>query len=153
MVTRDGFSIIGISVRTTNKDNKAAEDIGKLWEQFFADNLSEKIPNKLSSDIYSIYTDYKSNYTEEYTTILGIPVSSLENIPEGLEGRQFEEGGFEVFTAKGQMPKAVADTWIDIWDRDAELQRKYTYDFEVYDEKSQNGDESEVKIFIATNKK
>ena len=153
MTTINDFKIIGISARTTNKDTQAAEAIGKLWGQFFADNLSEKIPNKLSSDIYSIYTDYKSNYTEEYTTILGISVSSLENIPEGLMGRQFEGDEFEVFTAKGQMPKAVADTWIDIWHRDAELQRKYTYDFEVYDEKSQNGDESEVKIYIATNKK
>ena len=31
-----------------------------------------------------------------------------------------------------------------------ELDRKYSYDFEVYGEKSQNGENSEVEIFIAT---
>ena len=152
MTKINSFKIIGISVRTTNQDNQSSEDIGKLWERFFAENVAEKIHNKISNNIYSIYTDYKSNYTEDYTTILGLTVSSLENIPEGLIGRHFAGDEFEVFTAKGEMPNAVANTWLGIWQQDDELDRKYTYDFEVYDEKSQNGDESEVNIYIATNK-
>jgi predicted transcriptional regulator YdeE len=50
------------------------------------------------------------------------------------------------------MPKAVMDAWFDIWQRENELQRKYTYDFEHYGEKSQNGENSEVKIHIATHR-
>ncbi|MGI9825445.1 GyrI-like domain-containing protein, partial [Riemerella anatipestifer] len=67
---KNGFKVIGISTRTTNKDNKSKEDLGKLWGQFYAENIFEKIPNKVSDEIFSIYTDYKSNYTEEYTTII-----------------------------------------------------------------------------------
>ncbi|MCO7317717.1 effector binding domain-containing protein, partial [Riemerella anatipestifer] len=52
--------------------------------------------------------------------------------------------------AKGEMPNAVINTWIDIWNRDEELNRKYTYDFEVYGENSQKGQDSEVEIYIAT---
>lgn len=152
MTTINDLKIIGIAVRTTNKDGQSAQDIGKLWERFYSENLLEKIPNKLSNDIYSVYTDYKSNYKDEYTTIIGLQVSSLDNIPSGLTGKQFPPETFEVFTAKGQMPKAVMDVWLDIWQRDNELQRKYTYDFEFYGEKSQNGEDSEVKIFIATNR-
>jgi predicted transcriptional regulator YdeE len=150
MITINEFKIIGISVKTTNKDYQSAQDIGKLWQQFYVEKLFEKIPNKLSSDIYSIYTDYKSDFTDEYTTIIGVQVSSLENIPAGLIGRQFSSDNFMKFTAKGLMPEAIVEAWTDIWKRDKELGRKYTYDFEVYGEKYQNGEHSEVEIYIAT---
>lgn len=144
-----GFKIIGLTIRTTNQNNQAQQDLGKLWEQFFVENISDKIPNKRSGDILSVYTDYESDYTEAYTTIIGVPVTTLENIPEGLTGREFPAENFQQFTAKGAMPGAVANTWISIWAKDETLNRKYSYDFEVYGEKSQNGDQSEVEIFIA----
>lgn len=150
MVTINEFKIIGISVKTTNKDGQSAQDIGKLWQQFYMENLFEKIPNKLSNDIYSIYTDYKSDFTDEYTTIIGVQASSLENIPAGLIGRQFPSDNFVKYTAKGLMPKAIVEVWSDIWKKDKELGRKYTYDFEVYGEKSQDGENSEVEIYIAS---
>jgi len=143
------FKVIGISVQTTNQDSQALQDLGKLWTQFFSDGILDKIPNKINQDIYSIYTDYESDYTGKYTTIIGLQVSSLDNLPVGLVGREFKGGNFKQFTAKGEMPKAVGETWMDIWSKDAELNRAYTYDFEVYGAKSQNGDQSEVEIYIA----
>lgn len=47
------------------------------------------------------------------------------------------------------MPDAVVSTWMDIWKRDKELNRSYTYDLEVYGERSQNKENPEVDIFIA----
>lgn len=146
----NGFKIIGIEITTTNKDNQAQQDLGKLWGQFYTENIFEKIPNKISNEVLAIYTDYKSNYTEEYTTIIGIVVSTLDEVPEGLTGREFAAMNFQKFIAKGKMPDAIVNTWIDIWQKDNELKRKYTYDFEVYGEKSQNGENSEVEIYIAT---
>ena len=146
----NGFKIIGISTRTTNKNNKAQQDLGQLWGKFYSENIFVKIPNKLSNEVLTIYTDYKSDFTEDYTTIIGIPVSTLDEIPNGLVGREFQAENFQKFTAKGEMPNAVVNTWIDIWKRDKELNRKYSYDFEVYGEKSQNGENSEVDIYIAT---
>ena len=35
----NGFKIIGISTRTTNKDNQSKEDLGKLWERFFSEKI------------------------------------------------------------------------------------------------------------------
>ena len=149
MITLEGFSIIGISVRTTNKNNQAAQDLAKLWGEFYEKGLFDKIPNKVSNDIYSIYTDYKSDFTDEYTTVIGMQVTSLDNIPAGLIGRQFPSGNFTRFVAKGPMPKAIVDVWMDVWNRDKELNRMYSYDFELYGEKSQNGEDSEVDIYIA----
>lgn len=145
----EGFKIIGISKRTTNKDNKSQQDLEKIWGQFYSQNLMEKIPNKISNEIISIYTDYKSDYTDDYTTIIGVPVSTLNQIPNGLIGREFQPDNFQKFIAKGEMPNAVVNTWIDIWNRDKELNRKYTYDYEVYGENAQKGKDSEVEIYIA----
>jgi predicted transcriptional regulator YdeE len=146
----ESFKIIGVSVETTNEDGKAANDIGNLWGKFFAEKIPSKIENKISNDIYSIYTDYESDFTGKYTTILGLKVDSFGNIPEGLVGREFTSENFVKFIAKGEMPNAVVETWKEIWSNDQDLNRKYTYDFEVYGEKSQNGLNSEVEIYIAT---
>ena len=90
----NGFKLIGISIRTTNQDNHAAKDIGMLWSQFFEQAILDKIPNKISSDIYAVYTNYKSNFTEEYTVIIGVPVSTLKDVPEGMFGQEFENDNF-----------------------------------------------------------
>ena len=150
METMKGFKIIGIAIETTNRDGKAAEDLGKLWEQFYAENISGKIVNKKSDTIYSVYTDYESDYTGKYTCIVGLCVESLEQIPNGLIGREFESGAYRKFIAKGQMPNAVSKTWQEIWKKDKELNRTYTADFEVYGPRSQNGENAEVAIYIAT---
>ncbi len=78
-----------------------------------------------------------------------MPVSTLDKIPSELIGREFNAENFQKFVAKGEMPNAVVNVWIDIWKRDKELDRKYSYDFEVYGEKSHNGENSEVEIYIA----
>lgn len=145
----DDFKIIGISIETTNENKKSMEDLGKLWDRFYTDHIIEKIPNKSGNEVYSIYTDYQTDYTGKYTSIIGLKVNSLEQIPDGLIGREFKGGQYQKFVAKGQMPNAIIKTWGEIWERDKELSRDYTADFEIYGEKSQNGDNSEVEIFIA----
>jgi predicted transcriptional regulator YdeE len=145
----NGFKIIGISTRTTNKNNQSQQDLTNLWGQFYAQNIFDKIPNKVSVNVLSIYTDYKSDFTNEYTTIIGVPVSTLDEIPAELVGREFSADNFQKFVAKGEMPNAVVNVWLDIWKKDKELDRKYSYDFEVYGQKSQNGENSEVEIYIA----
>lgn len=152
METLETFKIIGISTETTNEKGKAAKDIGNLWDRFFAETISEKIPNKKSSDIYSIYTDYESDYKGNYTCVTGLKVESLNEIPKGLVGREFKSGKYLKFIAKGEMPKAIQDTWQEIWEKDDTLNRSYSADFEVYGEKSQIGENSEVEIFIAVEK-
>lgn len=149
MIAREKFDLIGIAVKTTNENSQAAADIGQLWAKFFSEDMYNQIPNKASADIYSIYTDYESDYTGTYTTIIGVPVTNLMIVPQGMIARSFDAETFQQVLAKGTMPDAVAKAWVDIWSRDAELPRKYTYDLEVYGAKSQQGEESEVDIFLA----
>ena len=145
------FKIVGIEIKTSNLNGRGIQDIGKLWAEFFAKNISSQIENKISDEIYAIYTDYESDYTGEYTCIIGMKVNAIDNIPKRLIGRKFAGGNYQKFIAKGQLPNAVASTWNEIWSKDNELDRKYSADFEVYGKNSQLGESSEVEIFIAIN--
>lgn len=91
----------------------------------------------------------KFDYNGEYTSLVGLKVNSIDQIPEGFIGREFNGGKYQKFIAKGKMPNTVVKMWKEIWQKDTELKRKYTTDFEVYGQNSQNGDNSEVEIFIA----
>ncbi len=139
--------IIGISVVTTNENGQSIKDMGEIWGKFF--EVSEQIPNKKSDDIYSIYTDYETDYTGKYTAILGYEVNSLSEIPNGFIGREIGGGKYKKFLAKGEMPNAVVQIWKEIWEKDSELKRRYTSDFEVHGENAQKGKDSEVEVFIA----
>lgn len=142
------LKIIGISVETTNQNNQSAIDLGQLWQRFYTEEIFKKINNKEGEEVYAVYTDYESDYTGKYTTIIGQSVNSLDNIPEGLVGREIKNENLKKYVAKGEMPAAVVQTWQQIWADDSNLYRSYEADFEVYGDKCQNGNQSEVEIFI-----
>ena len=64
-----------------------------------------------------------------------------------LETIVIQSGRYLVFTAKGDIPKIVIDTWKEIWEyfarKDAEYERLYTTDFEYY------VNQNEIEIYIA----
>lgn len=142
------MKFIGIQVETTNKNGQSAQDLGNLWGKFMGENLFSSIPNKASEDIFVIYTDYESDYQGKYTVIIGTKVSDLQEIPQGMVGREFPEQTFKKWIAKGEIPSALMETWQEIWRNDKNLNRSYLYDLEVYGSKSQNGKNSEVEIWL-----
>ena len=80
------FSVIGISVRTTNENGQSAKDIEALWGKFWGEEIQNQIPNKINDDIYAVYTDYETDFNGPYTLIIGLTVNTLENIPEDFVG-------------------------------------------------------------------
>ena len=142
------FSVIGISVRTTNENGQAGQDIPALWDKFMTEGIAEKIPNKTDSSIYCIYTEYEKDHTKPYTTILGCKVENLDIIPNGMVGKTFDEATYTKHIAKGNILQGmVFGEWTKIWNSD--LDRTFTADFEVYGEKAQNPEKAEVDIFVA----
>ncbi|MNY58278.1 Bacterial transcription activator, effector binding domain [compost metagenome] len=72
----------------------------------------------------------------------------MDEIPNDMIGKTIENSTFEKFTAKGNLTEgAVYNEWLKIWNSD--LNRSFTSDFEVYDQRSANLQNGEVDIFIA----
>lgn len=142
------FNVIGISVRTTNENGQSGKDIPALWSQFMSEEIQSKIPNKVSEDLFCIYTDYEKDRTKPYTTILGCKVENLDVVPENMLGKTIESANYEELIAKGNLSEGIVfNKWLEIWNSD--LDRSFTADFEVYGEKTQNPENAEVAIYIA----
>lgn len=146
----DSFKVVGISVRTTNENGQAGKDISFLWNKFFEENISAKIPTKISDEIYSVYTHYEKDHTKPYTTILGYKVKDSEPIPEDLVAIAINSSNYKVFTAKGKLSEGIVfKEWQNIWNINNDLNRSFTSDFEIYGAKSQNPENAEVDIYIS----
>jgi len=150
MEKSETFHIIGIDTRTSNQEGKAAKDIPALWNHFLSQNLLMRIPNKIGSELFCIYTEYEGDHNLPYTTLIGCKVNNLDNIPEGMRGMTFTTQHLKKFTAKGNLQQGtVWNKWLEIWE--AGLDRTYSFDFEVYGEKAQNPEDAEVDIYISVN--
>lgn len=142
------FKVIGIAVRTTNENNLAAKDIADLWKKFINDRVLDAIPNKIDNTVYSIYTDYESDHTKPYTTILGCRVENLNHIPNGMIGKSIKGGNYVKLSAKGDLMKGlIINKWLEIWKMD--LDRVFSADFEVFGAKAQNPADAEIDFLIA----
>ena len=150
MTKLETFHIVGIDIRTSNEAGQSGQDIPALWQKFLSQNMIEKIPSKLSSEIFCIYTEYDGDHNQPYTTLLGCKVADLDAIPEGMRGMTFTPKKLENFTAKGNLTEgAVWKKWVEIWNKN--IDRTYTFDFEVYGKKAQNPEDAEVEIYVSVN--
>ena len=142
------FNIIGISIRTTNENGQASQEIAELWQKFMSETIVSKIPNKIGNDVYSLYTDYESDHIKPYTTILGCKVENLDNIPNGMVGSSFKGGTYIKTSAKGDLMQGlIVNHWSKIFEMD--LERIYSADFEVFGEKAQNPSDAEVDFYVS----
>ena len=148
-VTIDEISLIGLALKgkTTNANGQSAVDCGNMWQQFEKEGYQQKIPGKISEEIFAVYHQYEGDWTQPYAYFIGCRVKPGTAVPEGLTGLIIPAGVYQQIRAKGKMPDCVADAWRGIWKSD--ISRKYTADFEVYDRRSRDWSNAEVDIFIA----
>lgn len=134
----------GIHIRTSNaaEMNPATAKIGALHQEF-----DRRVPvnYQAGARVYAVYYDYESDVSGAYSVFAGC--DHVEEEVDGIEEITLQNGRYLVFTAVGEVPQVVLQTWMKIWDyfaqADAPYQRAYTTDFEFY--KSQ----TEVEIHIA----
>lgn len=146
-ITQEAISIVGIAVRTTNKDGQAQHDIAELWKKFIENNIADLIPFKISDDIYCIYTDYESDFMGEYTTILGCRVSDTNDTNDEFIYKEILSGDYLKFTSEGKLPEAVGKTWMHIWQ--SNYDRKYTADFDVYGKDAVDPENATVITYLS----
>ncbi len=147
-----GFTVIGIEARTTNGKEATADGIiPKQWQKFFQEGTLAKIPGRVGSNIYALYTDYASDRYGEYSFVIGAMVKNGTAAPAGMVAKKIAGGQFAVISSdKGPLPKVVPAAWQVVWkmEDDGKLKRAYQTDFEIYDKRSQDPQNAQVDIYV-----
>lgn len=142
-----GFTVIGISTTTVNKDDRAATDINALWQRFFEEAVGDAIPHKDGEAIYAVYHDYQGDHEQPYTLTIGCRVERADfAVPEGMDAVFVPEADYAVFAAQGEQPKSLMDTWQAVWKSD--LPRTYKCDVEIYGPRFFEPDLHEVLVCV-----
>lgn len=134
--------IEGIEIKTTNQDGKSMQDIGKTWQRLFTEGVYEKIQNKVNNKTIGLYTEYEGDYTKPYTFVAGAEVSEKKN-----NYKIIEKGKYAKFVIIGDVQNSVGQVWQEIWNMN--LKRKYTCDFEEYQNNQEDMQNQEIHIYIA----
>jgi len=138
-------TITGLQVRTKNEDemNPKVAKIGALWQDFFANIMSTL--GETPPPLYSVYSNYESDAHGEFDVTIG-----AEEVKQTKERASvsLKEGKYLCFTAKGELPQAVIETWGEVWayfaDENCKDVRVYKTDFEKYISQ----DEAEIYIGV-----
>ena len=153
VVQQDGFTVVGISARTSNAKEMTADGvIGKEWGRLMQEGLLGKIPNAADKNIVAVYTDYASDHNGEYTFVLGARVKSGDEVPAGMVAKKIPAGKYAVFTSeKGPAAKVVPELWMKINSLPKTAvggDRVYGADFEVYDERAADPGSVVVDVYV-----
>jgi len=153
VVENDGFTVIGISARTSNAKEMTPDGaIGRQWMRLFQEGLIAKIPNKADSSIVAVYTDYARDHNGEYTYVLGTRVTSDSDVPAGMVAKKVPGGKFAIFTSeKGPAQQVVPAVWMKINSlpqSSAGGDRVYAADYEVYDERARDPGNLQVDVYV-----
>lgn len=140
LISVDGLTVAGFSVRTINKDEFQPETakLPGLWGRLASSGLM-----KGQTAVYGVYSDYESDVSGFYKVTAGIPLSpSLESEYETVS---VLPGQYLAFSAKGPMPQTVVQIWQCVWnyfDENQEYTRNFLSDFELYTS------EEDVAVYI-----
>lgn len=142
-------TVVGLMVTTTNEDNKAMMDIGMLWGEFLQEGVYDAISNKINAKGIGLYTDYEGDFTKPYKFLACCEVSEANSIAAKMVVKKIPHGNYAKFIVKGHMQRAVGEFWSNLWG--LSLDRKYSSDFEEYQNNSDDMENQEIHIFIAVN--
>jgi predicted transcriptional regulator YdeE len=153
------ITLVGITARTNNKNemNPETSKIGALAGAYWNKQIANAIQHRTNPGVtYSIYTDYESDENGDYTYFIGEVVDTTEN----QDLSQFKtitipQSDYQKFTTDaGKMPDVVISAWQKIWgmnQNDFAGGRKYIADFEVYDQRAIDPNNTVVDIYIGIN--
>lgn len=131
------LTILGIFARAGN-DNLA--QIGDLWRRFSASGGPAGIAARIDDSVYCVYCEYETDFSGPFTVLVGCAVDADAAIPEGMKKLTVDAGKFAMYEPVGEMPKAVFETWAEIWN--TPLDRRYQADYDRY------GSDGKVSIHV-----
>lgn len=155
MVTKSEIKLVGLTVRTNNKNEMkpATSKISELAGNYWGQNIASQIPSRKNPGAtFSVYTEYDSDEHGDYTYFVGEEVDSFENIPSDMQQLVIPAAKYQKFTTtSGKMPEVVINAWQQIWKMTASDfggNRAYIADFELYDQRASDPDNTILDIYI-----
>jgi len=147
--------LIGFTVRTSNalEMDPTTAKIGLTVQNYFEGMFSEKIAQRKSPwTTYSVYTEYESDSTGEYTYFIGEEVINFETQPHEFKQITIPQQCYSKFTTPpGAMPEVCLNAWQKIWQMTTEElggNRSYKADFEIYDQRASDPTNSVLDIYV-----
>lgn len=145
-----GFYVAGISLITSNDNDRAADDINALWQRFFEENTLHKITGRADNVLYCVYSDYEGDHTKPYRVTIGCKLNEApDDVPEGLHKVHVPPADYAIFSARGEQPKSLIQTWQAIWSTD--MKRTYKADVEIYGPRFFEDGVNEVLVCVGVN--
>src|ERR1700722_12715800 len=112
-LTNEGaLTVLGIYARASNA---APQKIGDLWRRFHAMGDAAAIDGRENDAVLSVYCEYESDFTGEYTIVIGCAVAADAAVPEGMKKIEVEAGKFAMIEPQGELPMSVWETWARVW--------------------------------------
>jgi predicted transcriptional regulator YdeE len=149
------MKLAGLQVRTNNKNemNPSSAKIEPLVQQYFQQQVSGKIQNRKNPDkTFCAYSNYESDYRGDYDFFIGEQVTSFDNLAEDLITLTIPAQKYaRLTTGSGTMPMIAINAWQKIWQmapRELGGDRRYATDFEIYDERAQDPNNTILDIYI-----
>jgi predicted transcriptional regulator YdeE len=145
------FSVMGYKIRTNNP-REATKDgqIAPLWDRVRRENLLAKIPHRLDANAIVVYSNFDKDGAYDY--LIGAKVGKNTPAPQGMAVIEVPAGRFAVFTSEeGPVAKVVIEMWqhiLAVPKSEPGGQRAYKADFEVYDQRAADPQNSQVDIYI-----
>lgn len=146
IVEMEERTFAGVSAVTKNDSPDMQSVIGGLWQKLYS-GVAQSMKNRVNGKSVGLYCDYAQDMS--YTVLAGCQISS-EGVAEaeknGLTVKKIPAGRYAKFTVKGEVPKAVAESWDQIWN--TQLERTFTGDYEEYQEDCAAGNGT-IFIYLA----
>ena len=142
-------TMAGISIRTTNENMQAVNDIRKLWEEFWNKNIFSFTENRKNNKIYGVYTNYEGDFTKPYDFYACCEISSKGNNNDEFSVISVPGSKYAKFSLRGNYDESSEKLWNVIWE--TKLDRKYTCDFEVYHNDGNDPENRLLEIYVAVN--
>ena len=150
IISKKAFPIIGIELKTTSREGKNFIEIPQFWTQVIQKKQIDKIPNKKQPGaVLGICMDFRTD--GDFSYIIGSEVTNTDRVPDDMVTKMIPNAEYAVFTAIGKMPDSIQDTTKYIhreWLPKSKFQHADSPEFELYDERSDNSENSEVDIYV-----
>ncbi|OGT54024.1 MAG: transcriptional regulator [Gammaproteobacteria bacterium RIFCSPHIGHO2_12_FULL_41_15] len=150
------ITLVGLTTRTNNKNemNPRTSKIGALAGLYWGNQVANSIQHRAKPEVtYAVYTDFESNEHGDYTYFIGEAIDSLQDQDlEKFKTMTIQASNYQKFTTEsGKMPEVVISAWQEVWamkENDFGGKRKYVADFEVYDERAIDPNNTVIDIYI-----